>query len=96
MEVALIRIRFRSCSCPGTIQQAVDALSRVPTGNADDSPLGDDVSTIQTSSEAELDSAYVYSCIASEEERLLKLALLPVAALMKTPSYAQPLKLKNS
>lgn len=58
--------------------------------------MDDNVPTMVISSDAYMGSAYVSSYFTAEGEGLLEPSFLLVAALGKTPSYAQPLKLEES
>lgn len=95
MEVHLTEFDFRVVRCARITHQAADALSRLPTKIADDTPLGDDVLTTLIVNDAAPDTAYMCCHLTCEEEGVLDLALRLVASLEKKPSYGQPQRLKE-
>lgn len=72
----------------GILHQVSDPLSRLSTENVDENPLHDAVSTMLIANDAELNSAYVCRDFCCKEEGLVEPALLLVAVLVKTTSYA--------
>lgn len=72
------------------IHQVADALSWLLAAKAGNTPLDNDVATVQIDNDNEPDAAYVCPCFTYEGETSLEPALPLVANLLKTASYAQP------
>lgn len=68
-----------------TVHQAADAVSRLPTDNADDTSPGDDVSTMLIANDAKPEDAYACSCLNCEEQESFEPTLPLVVPLLKTP-----------
>lgn len=59
---------FEAVHRAGMIHQTAGALSKLPTGSSNDSPLDEDVKTILTDNSGELEAAYRYPCLTCEED----------------------------
>lgn len=85
---------FEMVHCAGKIHEGPDALSMLPAENADDTELNDGIQTMLVANHTEQDAAFLCPCFTRERNGSLEPAPPLVAALVKTPSYAQPMTLE--
>lgn len=94
-RLRLLGLSFKVVSLAGIIRQAAEALSKLPTENADNIPLDDAIPTMFIANNTGPGAAYGCPCFNSEDDRSLELTLPLVAILIKKSSYVQPLTLEE-